>query len=399
MLIDPRHETGGSSRTQMVVELCQAWPHPALCGSELASSGQQAIAGDRGGRRRAAAVISVRGGRLNLVRMRGTRGQPSRQSCTAPPIIGILTALPEEFAAMRSVLDNQRRSSIDGDPADYLIGTMPSADGGRAHPVVLTLLGGTGNDAAASASANLLRSYRSVRCLVMAGIAAGVPDTARPERHVRLGDIVIARGVIEYDSVTENMDGPVSRRSFPPPSPLLERRARLLQAGEMTGDRPWEALLAAQIRLLPGFTRPPETTDVLYSPDGSGNPVQHPAVGLSGHRPGQPKVHAGLIASGDRSLRSARKRDEIAASYGVLAIEMEAKSIGNTGFYAGAEWFTVRGISDYGDSHANRTWRRYASMAAAAYIRTLLAVTPATTASRPDGEFQPGQLGVRHRAR
>ena len=100
-------------------------------------------------------------------------------------------------------------------------------------------------------------------------------------------------------------------------------------------------------------------------------------MALSGHRPGQPKLHSGLIASGDRSLRSARKRDEIAARYDVLAIEMEGKGIGNTGFYEGVEWFTARGISDYGDRHVTPTWRSYAAMAAAAYVRALLAATPA----------------------
>jgi len=57
---------------------------------------------------------------------------------------------------------------------------------------------------------------------------------------------------------------------------------------------------------------------------------------------------------------------------------MEGKGIGNTGFYEGAEWFTVRGISDYGDRYVTTAWRGYASMAAAAYVRALLAVTPAT---------------------
>lgn len=275
---------------------------------------------------------------------------------------------------MRSFIDNPQRATVEGDRADYVIGTMPSADYGRAHQVVLTMLGETGNDAAASACTNLLRSYRSVRCLLMVGIAAGVPDPARPERHVRVGDIVVARrGIAEYDSVRENDDGTVPRRTFPPPSPLLERRARLLQAGEMTGDRPWEDLLMAHALLFPAFRRPPESADVVYSSDGSGSRVQHPSMALSGHRLGQPKVHSGLIASGDRSLRSARKRDEIAASHDVLAIEMEGKGIGNTGFYEGVEWFTVRGISDYGDSHVTRTWRAYASMAAAAYVRALLA--------------------------
>jgi nucleoside phosphorylase len=259
---------------------------------------------------------------------------------------------------------------------------MPSADPGRAHTVVLTILGEIGNAAAASACTNLLRSYRSVHCLLMVGIAAGVPDPGRPERHVRLGDIVVARGIAEYDNVREDDDGPVSRWTFPPPSPLLQRRARLLQAGEMTGVRPWEDLLTFQMRLFPQFGRPLESADVLYSSDGSDRQVQHPGMALSGHRPGQPKVHSGLIASGDRSLRSARKRDEFATAYDVIAIEMESKGLGNSGFYEGVEWFTVRGISDYGDRHVTPTWRSYASMAAAAYVRALLAVTPATADGR-----------------
>lgn len=327
-------------------------------------------------------MIRTRADRLHLVRSRGTRQETSRRSCVTRPVFGILTALPEEFAAMRLFLDNPRRANVEGDRADYVIGTMPSAERGRAHKVVLTMLGEIGNDAAASGCTNLLRSYRSVRCLLMAGIAAGVPDPGRPERHVRLGDIVVARGIAEYDSVRENDDGPVARRTSPSPSPLLERRARLLQAGEITGDRPWEDLLATQARLFPGFGRPPESEDVMYSSDGSGDQVQHPDTALSGHRAGQPKVHSGLIASGDRSLRSARKRDEIAAFYDVLAIEMEGKGIGNTGFNEGVEWFTVRGISDYGDRHVTSTWRSYASMAAAAYVRALLAATPAAADGR-----------------
>lgn len=114
----------------------------------------------------------------------------------------------------------------------------------------------------------------------------------------------------------------------------------------------------------------------MYSSQVPGGQVQHPGLALSGHRPGQPKVHSGLIASGDRSLRSARKRDEIAACHDVLAIEMEGKGIGNTGFYEGVEWFAVRGISDYGDRYVTPTWRRYASIAAAAYVRALLEAEP-----------------------
>lgn len=295
----------------------------------------------------------------------------------ARPTFGIVTALPEEFAAMRSFVEIPRLTHVDGDRAYYIIGTVPSAESGRPHWVVLTMLGDTGNDAAASACSNLLRSFSSVRCVLMVGIAAGVPDPSRPDQHVRLGDIVVARwGIAEYDSVRDSDDGPASRRTFPPPSPLLERSARLLQAGETVGSRPWEDLLTAQSGILPGFSRPPDSTDVLHASDGSNRQIPHPDISLSGHRAGQPKVHSGLIGSGDRSLRSARRRDAIASAHDVLAIEMEGKGIGNAGFYEGVEWFTIRGVSDYGDRHVTRLWRNYASLAAAAYARALLGVTP-----------------------
>jgi nucleoside phosphorylase len=214
-------------------------------------------------------MIRIRADRVHLVHGRGTRRETRQRPCVTTPVFGILTALPEEFAAIRTFIDDPQRVNVEGDRADYLIGTMPSADPGRAHTVVLTILGEIGNAAAASACTNLLRSYRSVHCLLMVGIAAGVPDPGRPERHVRLGDIVVARGIAEYDNVREDDDGPVSRWTFPPPSPLLQRRARLLQAGEMTGVRPWEDLLTFQMRLFPQFGRPLESADVLYSSDGS----------------------------------------------------------------------------------------------------------------------------------
>jgi nucleoside phosphorylase len=321
-------------------------------------------------------MIRIRADRASPAHSQGARHKSSQPSCLTAPNFGIITALPEEFAAVRSFVDNPQRANVEGDRADYLIGTLPSANLGEEHTVVLTILGEIGNSAAANACTNLLRSYQSVRCLLMAGIAAGVPAPGRPERHVRLGDIVVAQGVVEYDNVRENDGGSVSRWASPLPSSLLQRRARLLRADEMTGGRPWEDLLTLQMKHFSRFIRPPESADVLYSSDGAYRQVKHPDMALSGHRPGQPKVHSGLIASGDRSLRSARRRDELAAAYDVLAIEMEGKGLGNTGLYEGVEWFTVRGISDYGDCHATATWRSYAAMAAAAYVRALLAVTP-----------------------
>jgi nucleoside phosphorylase len=312
-----------------------------------------------------------------------TPGRAGRHDDAMDPTFGIVTALPEEFAAMRAVIDGACRRYDAADRADYLLGTVPSIDQAMPHQVVLTMLGETGNDTAASACANLVRSFGSVRCVLMVGIAVGVPNLRDPDRHVRLGDIVVAtQGIVEYDSVRDHADGPVPRRTFPAASSLLERRANMLRAHEALGLRPWEIVLASKARKLPAFARPPQSSDVLYLSDHADDQIPHPDPALTGHRRGWPKVHYGRIGSGDRSLRSAARRDEIAAAHDVLAIEMEGKGIGNAGFSVGVEWFVIRGVSDYGDSHVNRQWRKYASLAAAAYTRALLAECPPEPTAR-----------------
>jgi nucleoside phosphorylase len=86
-----------------------------------------------------------------------------------------------------------------------------------------------------------------------------------------------------------------------------------------------------------------------------------------------PKVHHGSIGSADISVRDATTRDELAARHGFLAVEMEGAGIGRSSFLNGKEWFVVRGISDYGDGYRDDAWRRYGSLTAAAYVRSLLA--------------------------
>ncbi|WP_377747908.1 5'-methylthioadenosine/S-adenosylhomocysteine nucleosidase family protein [Couchioplanes azureus] len=268
----------------------------------------------------------------------------------AQPVFGIVTALPEEFAAASVLLDDARSpSTIAGDRAQYVLGTMPSRDEQRPHEVVLTL-GDTGNTAAAESCANLIRSFPSVDTVIMCGIACGVPVPDRPERHVKLGDIAVATwGIADYDHVIERDDGRQPRQPFPLPSPLLVRLARYLEAVEIRGDRPWEPHIDRALTAIPAFARPDPS----------------PA--------GRPQARHGVIGSADRSLRSARVRDELAAAHQLIAMEMEGKGIGSAGFAGGLEWFVVRGISDYGDADTTRLWRGYASVVAAAYVRALLA--------------------------
>src|SRR3954471_24498261 len=111
--------------------------------------------------------------------------------------VGIVTALPKEHVAVKAMLDGP----VDHD--DYILGEMP-AKGGGTHVVAL-LRTGMGNTASAAKTAKLLARLDTIDAILMVGIAGGVPNTAVPWEHVRLGDIVVSdhRGVIDYGHVSE----------------------------------------------------------------------------------------------------------------------------------------------------------------------------------------------------
>jgi nucleoside phosphorylase len=282
---------------------------------------------------------------------------------------------------MAALVDDAQECSVAGDPAEYVCGTVPSAVEGRPHPVVLTLLPETGNNWAATAVANMLRSFESVDQVLMVGIAAGVPAPSDPHRHVRLGDIVISTwGIVDYDHVVDRPDGVTLRQDFPRPSALLTQRVKGLAAGELQGRRPWEDELARLLRRMPDFARPEADTDRLWAHDGAdAHEWSHPGPAESAHRPGAPKVHEGRIGSANRSLRNATSRDALAREYDLRAIEMEGSGIGSSAFASGRDWLVIRGISDYGDHRMGRLWRPYASAVAAAYTRALLRRCPPIT--------------------
>jgi nucleoside phosphorylase len=215
--------------------------------------------------------------------------------------------------------------------------------------------------------------------VIMTGIAAGVPAPDDPARHVRLGDVLVATyGIVAYDHIVDRAAGSEQRAGFPRPSVLLSRRAERLRGDALLGVRPWETLIEQASRTIPGFARPDAAADLLHVGD-SDTLAPHPDPARSGHRAGQPKIHHGRIGSGDRSLRHAANRDELARRHGIIGIEMEGAGVGTAAFATGRSWFVVRGVSDYADRHVNADWRNYASLAAAAYVRALLIVCPTIT--------------------
>jgi nucleoside phosphorylase len=72
-------------------------------------------------------------------------------------------------------------------------------------------------------------------------------------------------------------------------------------------------------------------------------------------------------------MKDAPTRDQIAQEPDILCFEMEA-----AGLMDQLQCLVIRGICDYCDSHKQKQWQGYASLAAAAYAKLLLSVVPLT---------------------
>ncbi len=286
--------------------------------------------------------------------------------------IGIIAALPVEAAAMSALINAPVTARFPEDPNDYQVGHLHSAEPGRPHRVALTTLPRDNTRMAAMACTDMLRTFPGIRCVVMTGIAGGVPDLDHPQRHVRLGDVVVAvDGIVDHGHVRAGEGPPEPRRPVAGIAMDLVRAVRRLQQRLHGGESPrWELWLApADDRPMAVFARPPAQTDRLHV---RGRPADHPPPHESAHRAGRPKIHFGKIGSSDMLVANDHIRDELAARYGVLAFEMEAAGIADGVAGRGVGWFMVRGIVDYCDSYKDDRWHPYASLAAAGCVRELL---------------------------
>jgi nucleoside phosphorylase len=288
--------------------------------------------------------------------------------------IGIMTALIPERSAVSRLLMHAETMEFDEDPNSYEVGYLASTEPDRPHRVALVMLPQDNTRNAAAACTDLLRTFQSIRCVIMVGVAGGVPNVAEPERHVRLGDVVVAQGLIDFGHVRQ-VDGQEQlRRPVEGICVEIERGATALRRQEFEGSargRGWHPDIPRG-QSMAVYARPPEDADHLVI---SGREVAHPDPALTGHRPGGPKVHYGLVGSADVLMRDEERRDELARAHRIIAMEMEGAGVAASARLRGVPWYMVRGIVDYCENTGKSDrWHPYSSMMAAAYTRSLLAV-------------------------
>lgn len=279
--------------------------------------------------------------------------------------IGIVTAITVELAAVRMVLDGAHRGHAEGDPNHYYFGSIPSTNPYVPHHVVVSRLVRDGTRDAAAGVIDLIRSFPSLRAVLMCGIAAGIPAAG-----TTLGDIVSATaGIVDYGHVRAVGDERVLRRAPGDVSATMLRADHRVADDELAGRRSWLPTLAALGQAGAAFRRP--------DPQGT------------------PAVHRGAIGSGDVLLRDAALRDDLARRHRIIAFDMEAAGVATAAGLHSREWFMVRGVSDFADNHKDDRWQGYAAAAAASYLRALLGETaPQAQAVTPVRSGGPGRTAA-----
>ncbi|KAK2000323.1 purine and uridine phosphorylase [Colletotrichum falcatum] len=325
--------------------------------------------------------------------------------------IAIICALPLEYDAITFAVDEfwPENTGIPGNHRAYKTGRM----GG--HNVVLMLLPNMGKASAASAAASLRLIYDGIELAVLAGICGGVPSPGTANEVV-LGDVIISKSIVQYDlgrqypgefaskdTVEDRLGRPSKeirhliytfetrqgRRD-------LQRRAAeiLTEIQQKAADDGEEAL----------YQQPSSKQDLLFEPEylhrhrdeqqncgcsesGACSAARNASCQklecdgrhlvsrkrlMADHQRGDflsrdLRVFVGRIGSGDTVMKSGADRDRIAATYGLVAFEMEG-----AGVWDEIPCVVVKAVCDYADSHKNKSWQNYAAATAASVTKVLL---------------------------
>lgn len=232
---------------------------------------------------------------------------PPAQSRPVGPL-ALLSALDAELSALRDRLETERVERVAGRELHL----------GRLHGVpVVMALSGIGKVAAAATSMLLIERY-APRALLFTGVAGGIAPG------VQVGDVVVADALLQHD-----LDA----------SPLFPR---------------YEVPLTGRSRF---------ATDVALSTAlataAAHAQAAHREV-LAAFGCAAPRVHRGLVISGDRFVATTPESDDLRRRLPeALAVEMEGAAVAQVCHDAGLPCAVIRTISDRADDAAHVDFGRF----------------------------------------
>ncbi|GAB3625157.1 5'-methylthioadenosine/S-adenosylhomocysteine nucleosidase [Pandoraea terrae] len=242
--------------------------------------------------------------------------------------LGIVAALHEEIAQLLGEMAPGAHVERIG-MRDYHVGRLHGED----CVVVLARLG----KVAAAATATALIHQFGVKEIVFTGVAGGLAHG------LAIGDVVVADALLQHD---------LDARPFFP----LHEVPLLGQARFATHPALRENLAEAARRYLQTEMAAQVPGDV------------RAAFGLT-----VPRVHLGLIASGDQFIGSAARLDELRAALpDALAVEMEGAALAQVCFEYDVPCAVLRTLSDSADDHAHADFPLFLRAVASAYSHGII---------------------------
>ncbi|XP_058811150.1 uncharacterized protein LOC131676014 isoform X3 [Topomyia yanbarensis] len=273
-----------------------------------------------------------------------------------------------------------------------------------AHRIVSTKLPSIGSTreamtAAGNTTTRLLGTFQKVDYVFIVGLAGGIPHYTDYKKHVRLGDVVIASLSEQNKSSLDAIDQKFSSKpycyvyndqgevkTYYPSDDGLQSIGKSLQLND-DGKKPWEVYIKEGLINLKNksdndFNRPAPNTDKLYMNIGNKDVIEvaHPVSQDDVDGVPQTRLHVGPIGSGYDLIKSDSLRTMYSQEYGLVATDVEMNSVldsivGN----CRDSFILIKGISDYKDGTTSKKWQNYASLAAAAVMKTIICAMDAPT--------------------
>jgi adenosylhomocysteine nucleosidase len=249
---------------------------------------------------------------------------------SAQPIVGVL-GIPSEVIAVERRLVDSHELTVRGQL--FRVGTL----GGRR---VVVARSGAGKVNAAFVTALLISRF-DPDALFFSGTAGAVDQTLHP------GDVVIGATVAQHDTGAVTPAG-------------IERRG--LRNG-VSGER--DPILL------------PSPAALLTAARAAAAGLTLPAAATAGGR--IPRIVEGVIATGDLFISDARQRDELRASLGAAAVEMEGAAVVQVCRQFAVPCLVIRSITDRADGQASDSYEQFrpaASDNAAALVAATISQLP-----------------------
>lgn len=284
----------------------------------------------------------------------------------------ILVAVQREYAAVLSVFGREKRFPSREHPDSPVKYVEITTKSGEQAFLLIAGISDAGIAQAASFGSQIKWANRHVSKIVMVGIAAGQPNLDDAEKDVRLGDIVVADSVVQYDhrKVTNKGEELRGNRLAKPDSAMMQAvnslRAQQELADAENEELPWMIHIRASVSNLANSDRPESAKDSMTK-------VRRYKESASiVRREGEPFVHVGLVASGSLLIKDEKRRDQLHGELNALAYEMEGAGLAIASGINNFGYVIIRGICDYADKDKNDDWQRYAALSAASFARALI---------------------------